>query len=430
MQNMISVIMGGGKGTRLSPLTKYRSKPAVPLAGKYRIIDVPISNSINSGVNRIYILTQYNSTSLHRHVRQTYRFDPFDGGFVEIMAAQQTFTDQQWYQGTADAVRQNLQYFRQPGIEHVLILSGDQLYRMDYRDMLRTHQESGADVTIAGVPVTSDKASAFGVIQFDDSGRVVGFAEKPKTEEALRPVRTDEAWFRQHGIEAKGRDCLANMGVYLFNRDTLVEFLDNELEDFGKQVFPQHIESHRVHVHLFDGYWEDIGTIKAFFDANLELAQPEPPFHLVLENSPIYSRARYLPPTRLDGAKVSRSLLADGCLIGRGTVIENSVIGLRCDVGENVTIRNSVLMGNDYYTALESSNRPKSSEMPPVRIADGCHIEGAIIDKNCCLGRNVRVQIPESMAGVTDRECGPIVIRDGVIVVPRGATLPDNWQLA
>ncbi len=428
MNNMISVILGGGKGTRLSPLTKYRSKPAVPLAGKYRIIDVPISNSIHSDVNRIYILTQYNSISLHRHVRQTYRFDRFDGGFVEIMAAQQTFGDAQWYQGTADAVRQNLQYFCQPGVEYVLILSGDQLYRMDYRDMLRTHEESGADVTIAGVPISSEKAFAFGIIQFDDDGRVTGFSEKPKTEEALRPVRTDPEWFEKHGIEARGRDCLANMGIYLFNLRTLVEFLDSDHEDFGKQIFPKHIDTHRVNVHLFDGYWEDIGTIRAFYDANLALAQPNPPFELMGHHAPIYTRARYLPPTRLDGATVSSSLLADGCLIGKNSVIENSVIGLRCNIGDNVTIRNSVLMGNDFYTQSHSEDSPSTDQsMPPLRIDDGCHIDGAIIDKNCVFGRDVRI-VPPARADVEDGEHGPLFIRDGIIVVPKGTTLPDNWR--
>jgi len=310
-----------------------------------------------------------------------------------------------------------------------LILSGDQLYRMDYREMLRTHRQSGADVTIAGVPVTSDKASSFGIIQFDDSGRVIGFSEKPKSEEELRPVRTDAAWFQRHGIVADGRDCLANMGIYLFNRDTLVEFLDNDLEDFGRQVFPRYIPSHRVNVHLFDGYWEDIGTIKAFYEANLQLAQANPPFQLMADNAPIYTRARYLPPTRLDDSRISSSLLADGCMIGKGSVIENSVIGLRCDIGENVTIRNSVLMGNDYYTSLKSTGSTASHEWPPVRIADGCVIEGAIIDKNCCLGRNVRVQLPKSTSDVSDAEHGPVVIRDGILIVPRGTSLPNGWQL-
>lgn len=430
MRNMISVIMGGGKGTRLSPLTKYRSKPAVPLACKYRIIDVPISNSINSDVNRIYILTQYNSTSLHRHVRQTYRFDRFDGGFVEIMAAQQTFSDEQWYQGTADAVRQNLQYFRQPGIDYVLILSGDQLYRMDYRDMLRTHNETGADVTIAGVPVAAEKASSFGIIQFDDDGRVTGFSEKPKTEEELKPVRTDPAWFESHGIKAHGRDCLANMGIYLFNRDTLIEFLDNDYQDFGGQVFPQYIKTHRVNVHLFDGYWEDIGTIRAFYEANLDLAKPDPPFQLMTNDAPIYTRARYLPPTRLDGATIASSLLADGCVIGKGSVIENSVIGLRCDIGDNVTIRNSVLMGNDYYELGHGDDSERSVDTPaPLKIADGCVIDGAIIDKNCSIGAGARIAFPDGAANVSDTEYGPVVIRDGVIVVPKGTILPDGWQL-
>jgi len=428
---MISVIMGGGKGARLSPLTKYRSKPAVPLAGKYRIVDVPISNSINSGVNRIYLLTQYNSVSLHRHIRQTYRFDHFTGGFIEIMAAQQTFSGEQWYQGTADAVRQNLHYFRQPGIEHVLILSGDQLYRMDFRDMLRTHEQAGAEVTIAGVPVSSDKASAFGIIQFDDAGRVTGFSEKPKTEEELRPVRTSPEWFESHGIQARGRDCLANMGIYLFNRDTLVKLLDNSYEDFGKQIFPRSIQSHRVHVHLFDGYWEDIGTIKAFYEANLALAQPTPPFQLTTKEGPIYTRARYLPPTRFDGCTVSGSLVADGCMIGRGTVIENSVIGLRCQIGENVTIRNSVLMGNDYFDLPEPSGRAAPGEpRHPVKIGDKSRIERAIIDKNCCLGNNVCIEVPPNRVGGGDAECGPVCIRDGIVVVPKETTLPDGWRLA
>lgn len=430
MRNMISVVLGGGKGTRLSPLTKYRSKPAVPLAGKYRIIDVPISNSINSGVNRIYILTQYNSVSLHRHIRQTYRFDPFNGGFVEIMAAQQTMGDEHWYQGTADAVRQNLRYFQQPGIEYVLILSGDQLYRMDYRDMLHTHTRSGADVTIAAVPVTAEKASAFGIIQFDDSGRVTGFSEKPKTEEELRPVRTDPSWLETHGVKADGRDCLANMGIYLFNRDTLVDLLDNDYDDFGKQIFPQSIDTHHVHVHLFDDYWEDIGTIRAFYEANLELARPDPPFRLLTNEAPIYTRARYLPPTRIDGATVSGSLLADGCIIGRGSTIENSVIGLRCQIGEDVTIRNSVLMGNDYYPLPppphEVATRPN---LPQVKVGDGSLVNGAIIDKNCRLGQNVYIELPPAAAELPDSEHGPIVIRDGVIVVPKETTLPDGWRL-
>ncbi len=266
MSSTVGLILGGGKGTRLFPLTEQRSKPAVPLAAKYRLIDIPIANCINSDISRIYLLTQFNSVSLHRHIRQTYNFDSFHGGFVEILAAQQTIEGADWYQGTADAVRKNLRYVQQPGIEHVLILSGDQLYRMDYRDMLKTHQETNADVTIAALPVDREAAKGFGVMRLDDNGRVEGFLEKPQTDKEIDMVRTDPQWMESRGIESKGRDCLASMGIYLFNRDTLVELLsNNDYEDFGKEVFPMSIRTRNVQVHLFDGYWEDIGTIKSFF---------------------------------------------------------------------------------------------------------------------------------------------------------------------
>ena len=274
MRNVISFILGGGKGTRLFPLTEYRSKPAVPLAGKYRLIDIPISNCLNSDINRIYLLTQFNSVSLHRHIRQTYKFDRFDGGFVEILAAQQTMEGADWYQGTADAVRKHLRYLEQENIDYVLILSGDQLYRMDYNDMLKTHVDSGADVTISAVPITPEQAKAFGIMRLDDTGRVRGFLEKPQTKEELDIVRTDPAWIESKGVKAHGRDCLASMGIYLFNRNTLLELLrGSEYADFGKEVFPLSIRTRKVQTHLFDGYWEDIGTIRAFYDANLALAE-------------------------------------------------------------------------------------------------------------------------------------------------------------
>lgn len=428
MRNVMSLVLGGGKGTRLFPLTQYRSKPAVPLAGKYRIIDIPISNCINSGLNRIYLLTQFNSVSLHRHIRETYRFDRFEGGFVEILAAQQTMSGEMWYEGTADAVRKNLRYLQQPGIDYVLILSGDQLYRMDYRDMIETHRKSGADATLATVPVSAKQAAAFGILQFDDSGRVTGFKEKPKTEEELRPVRTDPAWIDSHGIESRGRDCLANMGIYLFNRDLLVHLLTTtEYQDFGKEVFPSAIKTHRVQVHLFDGYWEDIGTIKSFFQANIDLAMPNPPFDLNSRWAPLYSRARFLPPTKVDGATVRSSLLADGCTIGEGTVIENSVIGLRCRIGRNVTIRNSVLMGADFYQSPQDLDADRAAGRPPVAIGDGTTIEGAIVDKNCRIGRNVTII---NRQGVENAEETPqAMICDGVVVVPKEATLPDGFSL-
>ena len=340
MRHVLTLVLGGGQGTRLYPLTKFRSKPAVPVAGKYRLIDIPLSNCIHSGLNRVYVLTQFNSVSLHRHIRSTYNFDPFNGGFVEILAAQQTIDNANWYQGTADAVRQNLRYIEQPGIEHVLILSGDQLYRMNYKDMLATHTSSGADVTIGAVPVSSQDAASFGIMRLDETGRVVGFLEKPKTEDELKLVRTDPAWIDAHGLQSRGRDCLASMGIYVFNRDTLIDALQKtEYRDFGKEVFPASIRSRRVQVHMFDGYWEDIGTIKSFFEANLALAQQNAPFPLAVPETPIFSRGRFLPPSHIAGAAVRNSLVADGCIIEEGATIENSIIGLRCRIGRNVEIR-------------------------------------------------------------------------------------------
>lgn len=424
MRNLVSVVLGGGKGTRLLPLTRYRSKPAVPLAGKYRLIDIPISNCLNSGINRIYLLTQFNSVSLHRHIRQTYNFDQFSGGFVEILAAQQTMEAADWYQGTADAVRKQLRYLEQHGIDYVLILSGDQLYRMDYRTMLETHRASNADVTIAAVPVEREQAGAFGIMQLDETGRVTGFIEKPKTEEALAAARTDPAWLDEHGIRSRGREYLASMGIYLFDRDVLVEMLrQSEDEDFGKQVFPAAIESRHVQVHPFEGYWEDIGTIRAFYEANLALTSPQPPFDFLVPEAPIYSRARYLPPTRMSGAQITDSMIADGCEIGAGTVIENSVIGLRCRIGPNVTIRDSVVMGADYFERPEELAARR--DRPAMGIGAGSVIEGAIIDKDCRIGRDVRISIEAADA---QRNLGELIdVVDGIVVVEKGATFPDGW---
>ena len=364
MREMVTFILGGGKGTRLFPLTQHRSKPAVPLASKYRLIDVPISNCINSGINRIYLLTQFNSVSLHRHIRQTYTFDRFDGGFVEILAAQQTLEGTDWYQGTADAVRKQLRYIQQPGIKWVLILSGDQLYRMNFRDMLATHCNASADVTISSVPVSADAARAFGIMRLDDSGRVKGFLEKPKTQKELDLVRTDPAWMETMGLTSEGREYLASMGIYLFERDTLVELLSKtNYQDFGKEVFPAAIRARKVQCHMFDGYWEDIGTIRAFYESNLALARAEPPFELDSEDFPIYTHARFLPPTRVGDATIRNSLIADGCSIGDGSVIENSVIGLRCRIGAGTT---------DLYLpgpldAIPTARRAASGLHPPSR---------------------------------------------------------------
>jgi glucose-1-phosphate adenylyltransferase len=429
MRNVISLVLGGGRGSRLFPLTKYRSKPAVPLAAKYRLIDIPLSNCINSGMNRIYVLTQFLSVSLHRHIRQTYRFDHFNGGFVEILAAQQMTDDAKadWYQGTADAVRKQLRYIMEPGTEYVVILSGDQLYRMDYRDMIRTHIESQADATIAGIPVTREQAKAFGIMRINDEGRVLGFLEKPQTHPEMDMVRMEPAWIDARGIESHGRDLIASMGIYVFNRDTLVESLNKtDYLDFGKEVFPASVRAKNVRLHLFDGYWEDIGTIRAFYDANLSLANPNPPFDFHTAAAPIYSRARFLPPTLVEDAVIKRSLVADGCRIGKGSVVENSVIGLRCVIGEGVTIKNTVVMGADYFDDdFRSASAGKGQ--PPMGIGSGSHIEGAILDKNCRIGRNVRIVNQQKIEERgEDESC---IIREGIPVVVKEGVLPDGWQL-
>jgi glucose-1-phosphate adenylyltransferase len=424
MKNIIALVLGGGRGTRLFPLTRYRSKPAVPLAGKYRLIDIPLSNCLGAGLNRIYVLTQFNSVSLHRHIRQTYRFDSFSGGFVEILAAQQTLDAEVWYQGTADAVRKNLRYLQQPGVEDVLILSGDQLYRMDFAAMIATHRDSRADVTIAAKPVSRDDARSLGVMRIDPTGRVAGFLEKPATNDEIDIVAMDPAWIDRLGVASGGRDCLASMGIYLFKRDVLVDVLEKtNYQDFGKEVFPASIRARHVQVHLFDGYWEDIGTIKSFFEANLELARHDPPFDLASHERPIYTRPRFLPPTRIDGAAIRGSLVADGCMIEAGATIENSVIGLRCRVGSGATILNSVIMGADQY----DPPRPDGNGRPPVGIGAGSSIDGAIVDKNCRIGQNVRIV---AQSGQADRDIdGACTVRDGIVVVEKDGVLSDGWTL-
>ncbi|QDT64528.1 glucose-1-phosphate adenylyltransferase [Calycomorphotria hydatis] len=430
MRNVVSLVLGGGKGTRLFPLTRDRSKPAVPLAGKYRLIDIPISNCLNSDINRIYLITQFNSVSLHRHIRETYKFDRFSGGFVEILAAQQSqdASESDWYQGTADAVRKNLRYVEQPGIDYVAILSGDQLYRMNFVDMLKTHKDSKADATIAATPVLEEAAKGFGLMQLDKTGRVTDFIEKPKTPEALAAARTDPKWIESFGINSKGREYLANMGIYIFNRDMLVDLLrSHDHEDFGKEVFPSAIKDSRVQVHPFDGYWEDIGTIKSFFDANLELASPNPPFEFHSEVAPIYTQSRYLPSSRLLGGNVDTSLIADGCVIEPGAKIENSVIGLRCHIGKNVTIKHSIIMGADYYQAESEIKEDQAAGNPLIGIGDNSIIEGAIIDKNCRVGKNVKLTPPKDVSN--DGDFGPIMLRDGILVLPKHAELPDGWSI-
>ena len=428
MKNVLALVLGGGRGTRLRPLTEFRSKPAVPLAGKYRLIDIPLSNSINSGINQIYLLTQFLSVSLHRHIRQTYKFDRFSGGFVEILAAQQTAgAGKDWYQGTADAVRKNLRYLDQEGVDHVLILSGDQLYRMDYREMLQTHTASDADATIACLPVTREDSQQFGIMRTDVTGRVGGFLEKPGPDVDVNEFVIKREWLP--GFDpSDGRNFLASMGIYLFKRDVLVKALAVDYEDFGRDIFPAIVRTHRVQAHLFDDYWEDIGTIRAFYEANLALADPNPPFDLAKPEAPIFSRARFLPPARVDEANIRRSLIADGCRISQGATIENSVIGLRCVIGKDVTIRNSIVMGADNYETVCQLTSDADDGRPPIGVGEGSVIDGAIIDKNCRLGRGVRiVQSDRSADRDVDQFC---VIRDGIPVIVKNSTLPDGWCLS
>lgn len=427
LNNTVALILGGGRGTRLAPLTTIRSKPAVPLGGMYRLIDVPISNCINSDINRIFVLTQFMSVSLHGHIRRAYTFDNYSNGFVELLAAQETPNKgSDWYQGTADAVRKTLRYFDQPGIEYVVILSGDQLYRMDYRDLLRTHIESNAEVTISCMPVTREAARGFGVMQFDDEGRVHGFVEKPQTDEEMDPVRTDPSWMEARGINSKGRDIIANMGIYVFNRDLLKQVLEEtDYTDFGNEVFPETIKDHRVMVHLYDGYWEDIGTIRSFYESNLNMASDQPEFELSQADCPIYTRARFLAPSRISGANISSSLISPGCRIDKTATIENSVIGLRTIVGPNVTIRNSIVMGNDFY---EDEANGQGQRAIPLAIGEGSLIDGAIIDKNVAIGRNVKI-FNKSNRQDTSLDHEICAIRDGLPIVLKGSVLPDGWDL-
>lgn len=425
LSKTIALILGGGRGTRLFPLTKIRAKPAVPLAAKYRLIDIPISNCINSGLNRAYVLTQFLSESLHRHLRQTYSFDHFSGGFVELLAAQQTVEEgTDWYQGTADAVRKNLVHLEEDWIEHVLILSGDQLYRMDFRDMMRTHVESGAHATIAGIPVSREDASSLGIMQVDNNGQVRGFVEKPQTEEQLAKVRMDPSWIDAHGIPSKGRDCLASMGLYIFNKDVMVHLLrSTNHQDFGKEVFPKAINSHKVQVHLFDGYWEDIGTIRAFYEANLSLASKQPPFEIRNANAPIYSQPRFLPPTIMGNTTIHGSLIADGCRIGDNVTIENSVLGLRTVIGDNVTVKDSVVMGADFIQDEDSL----TNGVMPIGIGDGSTIVGTILDKNCRIGKNVKIVNEAKVQHQGEEEA--LQVRDGIPIVIKNGVIEDGFSM-
>jgi glucose-1-phosphate adenylyltransferase len=424
-REVLSLILGGGRGTRLYPLTMLRSKPAVPIGGKYRLIDIPISNCINSECKRIYVLTQFLSVSLHRHIANTYKFDPFSKGFVEVLAAQQTNEASDWYQGTADAVRQNVRYVHEDPCADVLILSGDQLYRMDFRKLIDTHRQSEAHVTIAVMPVRQDQTPALGLLCADNSGRVTDFVEKPQTADKLEPVRMDESWMKARGVECKGRPYLASMGIYLFKRDALFSLLNAPplATDFGKDIFPRSIPNHRVVAHLFDGYWEDVGTVKNYHEANLALTADNPPFVFHAPEGLIYTRMRYLPASCMHQANLDHAVVADGCTIGTGTRINHSVIGVRTQIGKNVTIKNSVIIGADSYESAHEKAENVRRGLPNIGIGDGTIIENAIMDKDARVGANVRLLNKDK---IKNGEGPNFVIRDGIVVIPKSAVVLDG----
>lgn len=423
MQALLSLILGGGRGTRLYPLTKLRSKPAVPLAGKYRLIDIPISNCINSGSNRVYVLTQFLSVSLHRHIANTYKFDPFSRGFVEVLAAQQTNEAADWYQGTADAVRQQIRYVQEDPCRDVLILSGDQLYRMDFRQLLKTHRDTRADCTIAVLPVADP--TGLGVMRLDEQGRVVGFVEKPKTEQEAAPMRTPVEWIERRGIQAKGRQFLASMGIYLFTRQALFDLLDAKpiATDFGKEIFPRSIRTHRVMAYLFDGYWEDLGTVKAYHDANLALAGDDPPFDFHSPDGVIYTRMRFLPASRIVDSRLKHCLVSDGCVIHAGADLERCVVGVRSRIGSKAVLRDTVILGADQYETETEGSANEQKGMPTLTVGEGSVVERAILDKDCRVGRNVQLI---NKRGVIDDEGPNYVIRDGIVCIPKGCVVPDG----
>lgn len=419
----IAVILGGGKGARLYPLTKDRAKPAVPIAGKFRLIDVPVSNCLHSNIDRIFVLTQFNSTSLNRHIAQTYRFDAFSQGYIQILAAQQTQESMDWYQGTADAVRQNLRRFVETPCDHVVVLAGDHLYKMDYQKMIQEHIDRGAEITVAVLPLERDQVKEFGILRTDPDGRVTEFMEKPQEQKEMDAMEIDKKTFQQRGIQASGKSHVASMGIYVFNKDVLVDCLSDEsMVDFGKNVIPSSIEPRRVYAHFFDGYWRDVGTVKSFFQANLELTQIAPEFDFYEESFPVYTHPRFLPGSRIDSCIVQSSVLCEGAIIAE-CEIRSSIIGVRSIVRSGAEITSSIIMGADYYEITEDDCAITPDGVPPIGIGRGSIIRNAIVDKNARIGRNVRIINEQKRE---DHDDSTYTIRDGIVVIHRNAVIPDN----
>ena len=426
--NLLAIILGGGAGSRLFPLTQQRSKPAVPVGGKYRLVDIPISNCINSDVLKIFVLTQYNSASLNRHIAQTYRFSQFSNGFVEILAAEQTPESPQWFQGTADAVRQVMPHIGGWGIDTLLILSGDHLYHMDYRDFLQRHYETDADVTVSAIPCAAQAASEFGLLKTDHDGRIIEFKEKPKGE-ALETMRIDRTGFGLSAEEAAARPFLASMGIYVFKYDRMQKLLAEDASwlDFGREVIPAAIRLGKVQAFMFDGYWEDIGTISAFYKANLDLTSKIPKFNMFDAEAPVYTRARYLPPSKIEESEIRDSIISDGCIM-TGAAVSSSVIGLRSRIAKGVQIDSSIVMGADYYQSLEEMRRDVAGDLPRVGIGEQAVIRKAIIDKNARIGAGVRL-LNETGAVNADAEDKSYYIREGIIIIPKNAVIPSGMVI-
>jgi glucose-1-phosphate adenylyltransferase len=422
-RDTLAVILGGGQGTRLFPLTELRAKPAVPLGGKYRLIDIPVSNCINSDIIRIFVLTQFNSASLNRHIVQTYRFSRFSDGFVEVLAAEQTPINKNWFQGTADAVRQSQAHFEQWKHQHVLILSGDHLYRMDYRKFLARHIETGADLTVSVIPATREAATGFGLLKTDDTGRIVEFREKPPDEE-LDEMMVDTSQFGLSPDQAVTRPFIASMGIYLFRRGILRELLEDQEEayDFGREVIPQAIQNFNVQAYLFSGYWEDIGTIKAFYQANMDMTRPLPDFNFFDAEAPIYTRPRFLPGSKILNSEISQSIITEGCIINDAR-ITGSIIGIRSRIEHGSVMEDTLMMGADFYQSLDELADDQANNRMRIGVGENSHIRKAIIDKDARIGSNVRLL---NEAGVENADGPGYYIRDGIIIVPKGGVVADG----
>ncbi|MCL7754631.1 glucose-1-phosphate adenylyltransferase [Polaribacter sp. Z022] len=415
---VLGIILGGGQGSRLYPLTKDRSKPAVPIAGKYRLVDIPISNCINSDIKRMYVLTQFNSASLNAHIKNTYHFSFFSSAFVDVLAAEQTIHSDKWFQGTADAVRQSMQHFLANDFEYALILSGDQLYQMDFNDMIKKHEESGAEISIATYPVNAKDATSFGLLKTNEENIITSFIEKPGAE--LLPDWTSDVG---EEMKSQNRDYLASMGIYIFNRDLLIKLMENpDTNDFGGEIIPKAINQHKTLSYQYEGYWEDIGTIDSFFEANLGLTDDVPQFNLY-DAKGIYTRARILPTSKIAGSILNRAVIGDGCLI-QAEKIERSVIGIRSRIGKNSLISNTYMMGNDSYESLEEVAQNDIKIM--MGIGDRCYIHNCIVDKNCRIGDDVRIN---GGTHIDDIETDTYMVKDGIVVIKKDATIPNGTNI-